>query len=193
MNSPQLKTLRKYCRRHLVTLSWLCAALAAVLGTGRISAQSQLIWDNTPGTAGVQDGSGTWSTGGPNWLNPQTGTNVNWPAGTGTIAEFGNGTTGPATASRTITVVGTVGVGGMVFNPATNDAAYVFTGGTIQFADGALVSVGNGATGISGNKRLTFNSILAGSNVTIAKTPSSNGSALGRLSSSMEPTHGRAP
>ncbi|MEZ0274136.1 MAG: beta strand repeat-containing protein, partial [Roseimicrobium sp.] len=179
MNSPQLKTLRKYCRRHLVTLSWLCAALAAVLGTGRISAQSQLIWDNTPGTAGVQDGSGTWSTGGPNWLNPQTGTNVNWPAGTGTIAEFGNGTTGPATASRTITVVGTVGVGGMVFNPATNDAAYVFTGGTIQFADGALVSVLNGATSASGNKRVAFNSALAGSNVTIAKTSSSNASALG--------------
>jgi autotransporter-associated beta strand protein len=179
MNSRQPRNSKKYCCRHLVTLRCLCAVLSAVVATGKVSAQSQLTWDNTPGTAGVQDGSGAWSTGGPNWLNTQTGTNVNWPGGTGTTAVFGNGTTGPATASRTVTVGGTVGVAGMVFNPATNDAAYVFNSGTIQFADGALVSVGNGATGISGNKRLTFNSILTGSNVTIAKTASSNASALG--------------
>ena len=175
MNSPKTIPPREYRRQHFVVLSWIFVAAAMALGTGKAGAQTQLIWDNAPGTAGVQDGSGAWSTGGAtNWLDPQTGTNVAWPAGTGTIAEFGNGTTGPASGSRTITVSGTVGVAGMVFNPASNDAAYIFNGGTIQFADGAMVSLLNGSTGSSGNKRLVFNSTLSGSNVTIAKTPSSN-------------------
>lgn len=156
---------------------WL-SFVACLIACSSVMAQTQLTWDINSGTDGVQDGSGSWSVGGGNWLDPASGTNTTWPAGTGTIATFGNGTTGPSPVSRSITVSGTVGVGGMVFNPATNDAAYSFSGGTIQFADGALVSLLNGSTSSSGNKRVNFSSSLAGSNVTIAKTPSENTSPI---------------
>ncbi|QIF05898.1 autotransporter-associated beta strand repeat-containing protein [Roseimicrobium sp. ORNL1] len=166
--NPYATSPRYFSRlgRVLVGLTWILA------GSSVAFAQSQLIWDINSGTAGVQDGSGTWSTGSGNWLNQSTGTNTTWPSGTGTIAEFGNGTTGPSSSSRTITVNGTVGVAGMVFNPSSTDAAYIFNGGTIQFADGARIELLNGSTSSSGNKRVGFNSSLAGSNVTIAKVAS---------------------
>ncbi|RBP43765.1 putative secreted protein with PEP-CTERM sorting signal [Roseimicrobium gellanilyticum] len=176
--TPSHHQIFKRCAR----LGKVLASLAWSFACGGAMAQTQLTWDINAGMGGVQDGNGTWSVNGPNWLNPVTGTNTTWPSGTGTIAEFGNGSTGPSSSGRTITVSGTVGVAGMKFNPATNDAAYIFNGGTIQFADGAIISVLNGATGSSTGKRLTFNSILAGSNVTIAKTPSANtGGLLGAV------------
>ncbi|WP_081892446.1 autotransporter-associated beta strand repeat-containing protein [Verrucomicrobium sp. BvORR106] len=156
---------------YMKYLSMLLLAAPVVEGA------SSLTWDVGTSTAGVQDGSGTWSAGGANWLDTTSSSNTTWPsgaAGSSVIAVFGNGTTGPTSASKTVTVSGTVQVGGLLFNPGTNTAAYAFTGGTIALADGAWISIGNGATSADGNKRLLFNSVLSGNNITIAKTVSTD-------------------
>lgn len=138
--------------------------------SGPLSAQ--LTWDPIPGTDGVQNGSGTWNLVNNLWYNGST--NTAWDNSGSTIAAFGS------TASRTggtVTVDGTVNVGGMRFNsfslvngelPLTS--AYTIAGGTIQFASNAIIEAANNtSSGSTGTLFINLNSILVGNGLTIQR------------------------
>ncbi len=84
-----------------------CLALTLALSTSARAAT--LTWDANTGTAGAQDGLGTWNTATANWYNGTA--NVLWPNATDT-AVFGAGTAG----AYTITLPSTVNAGAITFN-----------------------------------------------------------------------------
>lgn len=122
---------------HALLFCLICAPLAHA---------ASLIWDITPGTAGNQDGSGTWSVGGANWFNSTTST-ANQNFANGDSVTFG----AAGGAAGTVTVSGTVVTPSIIFSPATS-GAYTVTGGTITLGGGTITS----------NANASLNSILAG-------------------------------
>ncbi|QIF01737.1 autotransporter-associated beta strand repeat-containing protein [Roseimicrobium sp. ORNL1] len=133
----------------------LRAALCALLAFGISTAQgANLLFDADPGTAGAQDGSGTWTTGGGNFRN--LGTNAdNQTFKYGDFVTFG---TGLATGSTgNVTVTGTVNTQLIIFAPfgTPSLSSYTITGGTISMSNGIIRLNQNG----------TINSVLAGTNI----------------------------
>jgi autotransporter-associated beta strand protein len=123
------------------------------------------VWDVTIGTAGAQDGAGTWVDGGGNWLDETNSLqNQSWSNSAGNTAAFGAGGTGGL-----VTVSGTVNTNGLIFR-AINTTSYTFTGGTIALASGSAITVQDGATSIA--SRLIIGSNLTGSNITLQKATS---------------------
>jgi hypothetical protein len=97
-----------------------------------LPASAQQTW--TTGTAGVTDGSGTWSSsGGTNWFNGST--YGAWASGTGVI---GGGSGSPGT----ITISGTVGATSLSIRKN-----YLITGGTLNINSTAGTDVTNGVSG----------------------------------------------
>ncbi len=143
-------------------------------------------WDGDLTTTGLQNGNGTWSVDGG------VSTNLRWYKDSAysawdnsglAIAEFGYNT---STSGGTITVDGEIKLAGMIFDPLgtpLGTTAHAFTGGTLNFGGGGLVSIANGASGGStGGQWVTFTSALKGSDLTFQK---SGGSTIGfvRISS----------
>lgn len=136
------------------------------------------IWDANTLPDGAQDGGGTWQNGAGNWFDEtNTVQNQNWSNAAANTAVFGAGSAGAA-----ITVSGTVETNGMAFRPS-NNTAYSFSGGTISMASGSAITVHDGATAVLGT-RLTFNSSLTGSNITIQKAAGASLLGLVRLGGS---------
>lgn len=130
-----------------------------------------LQWDANAGGDGVADGGGAWDSTTANWWTGST--NVTWDNSGGVIAVFGNGgVAGTAAGQGVISVSGTVQAGGLDFQAldlSGTNRTYTFSNGTISLADGAFIRIANGVTN-TGVGRLTFNSTLAGSNITFEKT-----------------------
>lgn len=120
------------------------------------------VWDVNTGTAGAQDGGGTWVDAGGNWLDETNSLqNQTWSNSAGNTAAFGAGGSG-----GTVTVSGTVNANGLIFRAVT-PTSYTFTGGTIALTDGSAITLQDGSTSLS--SRLTINSSLSGSNITLQK------------------------
>lgn len=158
----------------------LVTAFTCLCGAGYLPAQTPttLTWDTAPGTAGAQDGAGTWNNqGNTNWLSGST--NVQWNnADLSDVAVFGsNG------AAGAITVSGTIDAGGITFGPISNSAsaAYTFTGGSIVLTSGATIDVMDNSSSVGG--RIAFVTPLTANNLTIRNDDSGNvGFALMNLS-----------
>jgi autotransporter-associated beta strand protein len=157
--------MRKAVQKSLRFLSVASALVALAMVGGHAQAQSTFTWDNTVGTTGPQDGSGTWSTSasGTNWWDGTT--NVAWPNTSSSTAVFGaSGTSG------TVTVSGSVTAGGITFAPVASWATtrYVITGGTIGLGSNATILVNGSAS--AWNTGPSINSALVASNLTITAT-----------------------
>ncbi|RBP39137.1 putative secreted protein with PEP-CTERM sorting signal [Roseimicrobium gellanilyticum] len=125
--------------------SIIAAFLAAFL-SGSVCADV-LQWDTGIGTAGVQDGAGTWQVGSGNWLNQTTTTpDVTWSNGNDAV--FGGGTG----AAGTVTLGGPISAKSITFEPP-GSGAYTITGDVLTIVDG-LITV-NSATA-------AINSVVAG-------------------------------
>lgn len=127
--------------------AWIFGLLLLFVGMPPAAADT-LIWDADNGTAGGQDGTGTWTLGQPNWFNQtQTLQNQSWVNGSDAIFGSGSGTAGAVTLGSAVTV------GTLTFN-AAGSGTYTLSGNTLTLGNGAIVA--NASAGIS--------SILAGSN-----------------------------
>ncbi len=163
-------------------LSWFrfSAVLLTALAwfSSPVAAQTQLTWDNAPGTAGAQDGAGTWNNqSNTNWLSG--GANVKWNnADLNDVAIFGSGG-----AAGAITVSGTINAGGITFNATSNSAsaAYSFSGGSIVLTSSAVIDVMDNSSSVGG--RITFTTPLTATDLTIRNSDAGNtGFALLNLS-----------
>ncbi|MES2505155.1 MAG: autotransporter-associated beta strand repeat-containing protein [Verrucomicrobiota bacterium] len=134
---------------------------------------AQLTWDADTVTTDVQNGNGIWNLTNTNWWNGSS--NAVWDNTGSTIAAFGTSAT---KTGGTLTVEGTLKVGGMVFNPFSTSAAqdlpvtsaYTIGGGTLQFADNAVIeAANNSSSGSSGVLFINLNSVLVGNGLTLQR------------------------
>ncbi|MEZ5387350.1 MAG: autotransporter-associated beta strand repeat-containing protein [Prosthecobacter sp.] len=122
-------------------LSFLSLLLSYQAGRADI-----LVWDAASGTAGAQDGAGTWTLGAPNWFNQTTTTDdVNWVDGSDAIFGAGNG------AAGAVTLGGPITLGTLIFN-AAGSGTYAISGDTLTLGDGVITA----------NASASISSILAG-------------------------------
>jgi len=106
-------------RRAVIYLT--CLGLTSPFFTGSGQADT-LVWDANTGTAGAQDGGGTWTSGLQNWFNSTFGLdNQVWVDGSDAIFGSGTGTAG------TVTLGGPVSVGDLTF-AATGSGTYTIAG-----------------------------------------------------------------
>ncbi|WP_075088698.1 hypothetical protein [Verrucomicrobium spinosum] len=87
------------------------SCLGLCLPAAGLRAQT-LTWDLTPGSPGVQNGSGTWNTTVANWIDSVSGNNVLWTNSGLEVAQFGSTT--PVNPS-VVTVSGNMNLKGLVF------------------------------------------------------------------------------
>ncbi|MEZ0265941.1 MAG: beta strand repeat-containing protein, partial [Phycisphaerae bacterium] len=138
--------------------SRLSAAVYLALPIGALAASAAyaapVYWDGNDGAAGFGTASGTWAaptngTATAGWSADGTGaTAVNGNSVTTTtadVASFGNGATG--LAAGPIAVSGTVDAGGITF--AAGSGAITLSGGTINLASTASITVNNASNTIS--------------------------------------------
>src|SRR5881398_3382994 len=91
------------------------AAVFAALYSSSLVKAADLTWDADPGTPGIQDGSGNWTTSSPNWLNG--GTNVLWSNATPDSAFLGaGGVYNGNTAAHSLTVTEPITVQNLTFD-----------------------------------------------------------------------------
>ena len=119
-----------------------------------------LYWDaNTTTTGAGASPTGTWDTGTgavTSWIPNSNGTGTIQAWAAGDTAYFSSGAASAGT-SYTVTVVGTVSVGGLT----VAEGKPTFSGGTISFTSGSTLLVDSGAT-------TTINSAISGSLSSIA-------------------------
>jgi fibronectin-binding autotransporter adhesin len=103
-----------------------------------------VIWDSNTGSAGIQDGAGSWTSAGTSWINPITGANL--AITSGDIGVFGvGGVGGLISISDNPTVLG------LIFGQ-TNTTGYSLGGsapGTILTLGGSGIVVQQGAQAVS--------------------------------------------
>lgn len=147
--------------------------ILGALMLGNLSLHAQLTWDPDTVTPGVQNGTGAWNLTNTNWYNGTT--NTTWDNSGSTVAAFGSSAT---KTGGTVTVTGTMNVGGLRFNPFSTatiadvpvTSAYTITGGTLQFADNAIIEAANNtSSGSSGVLFINLNSVLIGNGLTIQR------------------------
>jgi len=108
------------------------------------------VWDTDIGTAGAQDGTGTWTAGLPNWFNQtQTLDNQSWVNGSDAVFGSGSGTAGTITISN---ANGAITVGNLTFNAATSGSYELGGSGTLTL----------GSSIITSNVAATISAVLAG-------------------------------
>lgn len=134
-------------------MSILVAVLCALSLMGSASGAA-LTWDSDAGTAGAQDGGGTWDVTAANWLDAAGNTNWNNATPDSAIIGAGQGAGGTITLGTGITV------GGIVFtNPASG--TYTVTSNTITLSGSPVFTLYTNAT---------VDSILAGAGVALTKS-----------------------
>lgn len=112
-----------------------------------------LTWDANAGSAGAQDGSGSWANAAGNWRNQTTGANnQNWNNSNLDAATFGAGTDG----AYTVTLSGTVQAG--------DGITFANSGYTLSGAAGAELLLHDGANStpvnVAAGKSATINSAI---------------------------------
>jgi autotransporter-associated beta strand protein len=109
-----------------------------------------LAWDANSGTAGAQDGGGTWASGSGNWRNPTTGANNQvWNNANLDSATFGAGTDGV----HAVTLSGTVQAGGGV---TFASSGYTLSGAPLLLHDGT----NNASLAVAAGKTATIQSLI---------------------------------
>ncbi|MEZ5386880.1 MAG: autotransporter-associated beta strand repeat-containing protein [Prosthecobacter sp.] len=107
-----------------------------------------LVWDADAGTAGAQDGAGTWTLGQLRWFNQtQTLDDQIWADGSDAVFGAGSGTAG------TVTLGGPITLGNLTFNAAG--------GGTYTIAGSETLTLSNST--ITANAGVAIEAILGGS------------------------------
>lgn len=155
------------------------ALLCGLLGPAPGVRAANFVWDVTPGTAGAQDGAGTWTATGGNWFDETNNLqNQTWANGAGNTAVFGAGGT-----PGTVAITGTVNTNGLIFRATALNPAYTLSGGTIALADGSAITLFDNASSVAANGRVFFNSTLTGNNITIQKGAGATALALVTLNS----------
>lgn len=155
------------------------ARAAILLLSAPLSATAQLTWDSNTGTAGMQNGSGTWNTTLTNWLN-SLGENVAWTNSATAIADIGGGvatTTGTSTAPLTITVASDIRLDTLNFRGFTaSPTSYnMYTlqgdvaGRVLDFGTDGLIQMEDRSSGGSQFVTLSSNLRLRSNNLTIQK------------------------
>jgi len=155
---------------HPVTLFRLLFCTSIGLS---LNCPAQLTFDGNTSTAGVQNGSGDWNLTTANWWDGSQ--NVLWDNTGSTIASFGSST---SRTGGTITVSGTVLLGGMIFNPLSSSTvaelpltiAHTITGGTLHFADNAVIQAANNtSSGSTGTLFINLNSVIKGNGLRVER------------------------
>ena len=127
--------------KHSITFAAIAGLLFALAPAGAATYQ----WDAQSGTGStVEDGTGAWQVGGPNWYDQTTAANdVTWVDGNDAV--FGGGISG---AAGTVTVSGPVSPAGLTFNqPFAGD--YTLSGGTINLGSGGITDNATGTATVS--------------------------------------------
>lgn len=166
----------KLSSRSACLRSSVCLLSSLFLQMGLMSSLAQtLTWDTTPGTAGVQNGSGTWNTTTANWLD-SSNANTLWTNSGLEIAQFGS--TSPVNPS-VVTLAGNMKLKGMNFLPLTASSTpvsgtqYTFTSATVgtvlDFGSDGLIQMADYSSGGSQFVGLGGNLVLKSNNLTIQK------------------------
>ena len=142
---------------------------------------AQLSWDLSS-TTGIQvTGDATWDTTLTNWNNGST--NVAWNNATNATTTAVFGVASPtATTGGTITVSGTINLGGMKFLPFASiptPFSFTFAGsGTLAFANDAVIELGDVvSSGSTGNQFVNLNTVVTGNNITIQRATGASSGA----------------
>lgn len=137
----------KQIRTHRRAISALMITLTAVFQISQPLQAATVYWDVNGSTAGASDtpsATGTWDATNAFWNNAAgTGAGAVWNSGD--IAVFSAGTN--ATGASAITIAGTQGIGGLVFEEGTVS----LTGGTLQLTQNAVINVATGLTATVGS------------------------------------------
>lgn len=166
--------------RRLAVCRSLTACLFWSLHVLSLPARAEvLVWDAVPGTAGSQDGAGTWAVDTGNWFNQTLGQdNRTWVNGSAAVFGSGSG------AAGTVTVSGAVSAGALTFQ-AAGSGNYTLAGSGELTLTNALVTV---------NSAATLNTILAGTTAwekTGAAQLTLGGSAANTISGALTLSGGR--
>lgn len=158
-----------------------CSCIVLVLLHASVL-RAQLSWDLSS-SAGIQvTGDATWDTTTTNWNNGTSNVAWNNTANATTIAVFGVPSSPTATTGGTITVSGTINLGGMKFLPFSglpSPFSFTFSGsGTLAFANDAVIELGDSvSSGSTGNQFVNLSTAVTGNNITIQRaTGASSGS-----------------
>ncbi len=141
---------------QLMPPSVLTIALGIVLLAIPRIARPATTWDADTGTAGAQDGTGTWDTSTAKWWNGSA--DVAWPNTTSDTAIIGAG----SGAAGTINVSGTITLNALTFN-AAGSGNYLLSGGT-------ALSFGGTTPTLTATANATINSPVSGTALTKAGT-----------------------
>ncbi|QIF04357.1 autotransporter-associated beta strand repeat-containing protein [Roseimicrobium sp. ORNL1] len=160
---------------RITSLRAVSIACTLALSAATAFAQSIFTWDANGTTATQTNGSGQWLGSGQWW---DGAANVNWDNLNPVIAQFGIAGVPGATAD-TVTITGqAVNVAGMNFLGLSASAtALPYTiaaasGGSIAFADNAVINVAEGSS--TGSFFITFSAPITGNNLTIQKSAGTN-------------------
>jgi fibronectin-binding autotransporter adhesin len=133
--------------------SLAAAVVAACAGTAGAAA---LTWDAAPGTAGLQDGSGTWDTSTAEWFNGTT--DVAWANSPVTDAIFGVGDPLGTAGPFTVALGAPITAGNLTFNFAGAGNAYTISGG----AGNNVLTLSGTTPSVTTNVSGTISAVLAG-------------------------------
>lgn len=118
----------------------LFVSLNAALAMTMAGHADTLIWDTNTTTPDAQDGTGTWTAGGPNWFNStQTLQNQSWANGSDAVFGAGSGTAG------TISLSGAISAGNLTFNAATTGTYTLGSSGTLTLVNSTITNNAAGA------------------------------------------------
>lgn len=160
------------CLRRDLARASVIVSLAMV--TSQAVAQT-LTWDTTPGTAGVQNGSGTWNLTTNNWIDSGNANQI-WQNTGSEIAQFGSTT--PASAS-TVSIANNINLKGINFlalGTATPTAGQQYTlngataGTVLNFGNDGLIQLADFSSGGSQFVNFSTNLSLTASNLTVQKS-----------------------
>lgn len=162
-NAPAIRSIRM---KKAIFIACHVSAALFFSGAGRADT---LVWDANTGTAGSQDGTGTWTAGLQNWFNSTFALqNQVWVDGSDAVFGSGTGTAG------IVTLGGPISVGNLTFAP-TGSGTYTLAGTETLTLLNSLITMNASATistrlagstgwGKTGTGQLTLDGTLANTN-----------------------------
>lgn len=132
-------------RLRMLKFGFCFFAIAAWIGSAEVVFSADIVWDADTGTAGAQDGSGSWNSSNTNWLTAVSN-NVAWVDSDGATVGSG-GTPGTITLGESISA-----------SSLTINDDYTFALGASDFTMGGLYLADNVIAYANGSGTLTLNS-----------------------------------